>query len=144
MCPRVSGESIGQQWPAAESGTLNTTVHAEDLLKEVSIIFIQFSSVTQLCPTLCNPMSCSPPGSSVHGDSPGKDARAGCHALLQGTFPTQGSNPGILKYRQILYRLSHQGSPTYTPSAITNANNVRFYFFFSDHYSFYFSSFLVN
>ena len=30
------------------------------------------------------------------------------------------------------------------PSAITNANNVRFYFFFSDHYSFYFSSFLVN
>uniref|UniRef100_A0A8B9YL87 Nucleophosmin n=1 Tax=Bos mutus grunniens TaxID=30521 RepID=A0A8B9YL87_BOSMU len=35
----------------------------------------------------------------------------GCHALLQGIFPTQGSNPGLLHCRQILYHLSHQGSP---------------------------------
>ena len=35
----------------------------------------------------------------------------GCHFLLQGIFPTQGSNPGDLHCRQILYRLSHQGSP---------------------------------
>ena len=34
----------------------------------------------------------------------------GCHSLLQGTFLTQGSNPGLLHYRQILYHLSHQGS----------------------------------
>ena len=40
-------------------------------------------SVAQLCPTLCNPMCCNPPGSSVHGDSPGKNAGVGCHALLQ-------------------------------------------------------------
>ena len=39
--------------------------------------------VTQLCPTLCDPMDCSPPGSSVHGDSLGKNAGVGCHALLQ-------------------------------------------------------------
>ena len=51
--------------------------------------------VTQPCPTLCNSMACSPPGSSVHGDSPGKDTGVGCHALLQGIFPTQGSNPGL-------------------------------------------------
>ena len=36
---------------------------------------------------------CSPPGSSVHGDSPGKKSGVGGHALLQGIFPTQGSNP---------------------------------------------------
>ena len=36
----------------------------------------------------------------------------GCHFLLQGIFPTQGSNSGLLHCRQILYRLSHQGSPT--------------------------------
>jgi len=30
---------------------------------------------------------------------------------LQGIFPTQGSNPGLLHYRQILYQLSHKGSP---------------------------------
>ena len=45
--------------------------------------------VTQLCPTLCDPMDCSPPGSSVHGDSLGKATGVGCHALLQGIFPTQ-------------------------------------------------------
>ena len=39
--------------------------------------------VAQSCPTLGNPKDCSPPGSSVHGDSPGKNAGVGCHALLQ-------------------------------------------------------------
>jgi len=66
--------------------------------------------VAQLCLTLCDPMNCSPPGSSVHGDSPGKNIGVGCHALLQGIFPTQGSNPGLLHCRQILYHLSHQKS----------------------------------
>ena len=51
--------------------------------------------VTQSCPTLCNPMDWSPPGSSVHGDSPGENTGMGCHALPQGTFPTEGSNPGL-------------------------------------------------
>ena len=37
-------------------------------------------------------MDCSPPGSSVHEDSPGKNTGVGCHALLQGIFPTQESN----------------------------------------------------
>ena len=36
-------------------------------------------------------------------DSPGKSTRVGCHALLQEIFPTQGSNPGLLRCRQILY-----------------------------------------
>ena len=48
--------------------------------------------VTCLCLTLCNPMDCSLPASSIHGDSPGKNTGASCHALLQGSFPTQGSN----------------------------------------------------
>ena len=69
-----------------------------------------FCLVTQSCPTLHDAMDCSPPGSSVHGDSPGKITGVGCHALLQGIFPTQGSNPGLPHCRQILYRLSHQGS----------------------------------
>ena len=67
--------------------------------------------VAQSCPTLCGPMDFSPPGSSVHGDSPGKNTRVGCHALLQGIFPSQGSNPGRLHCRWILYHLRHQGSP---------------------------------
>ena len=66
----------------------------------------------QSCLTLCDPMDCSPPGSSVHGDSPGKNTRVCCHALLQGIFPTQESNAGLSYCRWILYHLSHQGSPT--------------------------------
>ena len=67
--------------------------------------------VTQSCLTLCDPMDYSLPGSSVHGDSPGKNTRVGCRALLQGIFPTQESNWGLLHCRQILYQLSYQGSP---------------------------------
>ena len=42
---------------------------------------------SQSCPTLCNPMDCSPPGSSVHGIFPGRNMGVGCHFLLQGIFP---------------------------------------------------------
>ena len=59
-------------------------------------------------------MDCSPPGTSVHGDSPGKNTGVGCHALLQGIFPTPESNQGLLHFRQILYQLSCQGSPEIT------------------------------
>ena len=41
--------------------------------------------------TLCDPMDCSPPGSSVHRDSPGKNTGVGCHALLQGNLPNPGT-----------------------------------------------------
>ena len=104
--------------------------------------------VTQSCPTLCNPMKCDPPGSSVHADAPGKNTGVGCQipsrgssqprdlprsptlqvdslqselpgklkntgvgslSLLQGIFPTQELNRGLLHWRQILYQLSSQG-----------------------------------
>ena len=44
-------------------------------------------------------------------DSPGKNNRVGFYSLLQGIFLTQGLNPGLPHCRQILYHLSHQGSP---------------------------------
>ena len=50
---------------------------------------------------------CSPTGLLCPRDSPGKNTRVGCHALLQRIFLTQGSNPGLPHCRQIL---SHQGS----------------------------------
>ena len=43
-------------------------------------------------------------------NSLGKNTGVGCHTLLQGIFPTQGSNSGLLHYRQILYSLSHQAA----------------------------------
>ena len=44
-------------------------------------------------------------------DSPGKNTGVGSHFLLQGIFLSQGLNPGLPSCRQILYCLSHQGSP---------------------------------
>ena len=67
--------------------------------------------VPQSYPTLYDPMDCSLPGSSVLGDSSGKNIGVGCHALLHGIFPTQGSKSSLLHCRPILYSLSHQGSP---------------------------------
>ena len=48
---------------------------------------------------------------SLSMDFPGKNTGVGNHFLLQGLFPTQGSNPGLLCCRQIPYHLSHKGSP---------------------------------
>ena len=52
--------------------------------------------VAQSCLTLCNPRDWSPPGSPVHGHSPGKITGVVCHFLLRGIFPTQESNPHLL------------------------------------------------
>ena len=68
--------------------------------------------VAQLCLTLYDPMDCNPPGSSVHGDSPGKNTGVGSHALLHGIFPIQESNPGLLHCEQILYCLSPPELPS--------------------------------
>ena len=71
--------------------------------------------IAESCPTPCDPMGCSPQGSSIHGVSPDKNIGVDCHGLLQGIFPPWGSNPGLPHCRQILCQLSYQGSPGYSP-----------------------------
>ena len=66
--------------------------------------------VAQSCPTLRDPVDCTPPGSSIHGILQARILEWGGHVLLQGIFPTQGLNPGLPHCRRILYCLSHQGS----------------------------------
>ena len=61
--------------------------------------------VAQLCLTLCDPMDCSP------WNSLGQNTGVSSLSILQGIFPTQRSNPGLSRCRQILYQLSHSGSP---------------------------------
>ena len=60
---------------------------------------------------LCNPPDCSPPGSSILGIFQAKHTGMGCHFLLQGIFPTQGSNLNLLRGRQILYIWASRGAP---------------------------------
>ena len=62
--------------------------------------------VTQSCLTLCDPMNYT-----ASRNSSGQNTGVGSLALLQGIFPTQGSNPGLPHCRQTLYQLSHKGSP---------------------------------
>ena len=61
--------------------------------------------------TLCNPMDCSLPGSSVHGIFQAIVLEWIAISFSRGIFLTQGSNPGLPHCRQMFYRLSHQGSP---------------------------------
>ena len=61
--------------------------------------------VAQLYPTLCNPIDCA-------WSSPGQNTGVGSLSLLQGIFPTQELNWGLLHCRQILYQLSYQGRPS--------------------------------
>ena len=77
------------------------------------------SKVTQHCavcvrPTLCGPVDCGPQA-LLSVDSLGKNTGVGCHALLQGIFPTQGGNKHLiclLHWRQVLYHSRHLGSTT--------------------------------
>ena len=55
--------------------------------------------------------SLRPHGLHSPWNSPGQNTGGGSLSLLQGIFPTQGSNSGLLHYKRILYQLSHKGSP---------------------------------
>ena len=91
--------SIIQVWMRIHFGdvyTITSIVSFPFLLEKVKVLF------AQSCLTLCDPMDCS----LWPWNSPGKNTGVGSHSLLQGIFPTQGSNPGLLHCSQILYHLS--------------------------------------
>ena len=76
--------------------------------------------VAQLCLTL------QPHGLYSPGNSPGQNTGVGSLSLLQGIFPSQGSNPGLLHCRQILYQLSHKGSPPTKSLQLTSDLKVKY------------------
>ena len=84
-----------------ERGGENPRLGNSAKFKYTNIVCMHAKSL-QSCPTLCDPMDCSLPSSSVRGDSPGKNTEVGCHGLLQGIFLTQGLN------RQLLLLLHRQ------------------------------------
>ena len=72
---------------------LNVSSSMSIMIKNGHVPVLSLFSRVQL---FCDPMDCRQPGSSVHGDSPGKNTGVDCHAPLLGIFPTQGSNPSLL------------------------------------------------
>ena len=77
--------------------------------------------VTQSCLTVLRLHRLQPARPLCQWDSPGKNTGVGSHSLLQGTFPTPGLNQGLLHHRQILYHLSHEGSPIRAGGTVTTA-----------------------
>ena len=75
------------------------------------LLFICSYSVAQSCLTLCDLWDCSPPFSLSMG-FPSKNTGVGWYFLLQGIFPTQGSNPRLLHWQADSSPLSHWGSPS--------------------------------
>ena len=94
-----------------------------ELISFTTLWFNSFIDFTPFKVKVLVIQSCPTPRTVAHQllcpwNSPGKNIGVGCPALLQGIFLTQGLNPGLLHCRQILYHLSHQGSPIYSIKVI--------------------------
>jgi len=98
-------------WQKKNSLTLlvGMSIGATTMKNSLDIPCTVLCLVSLLCPTLYDPMDCSPPGPSVHEDSPGKNTGEGSYSLLQGIFLIQGLNSSLPHCRQILCCLIHQG-----------------------------------
>ena len=83
--------------------------------------------IAQLCSTLCDPMDCSLPDSSVHGILQARILEWVAILFSKGLSLTQGSNLGFLHYRLALYHLSHQGSPKTSFSSVQSLSRVRLF-----------------
>ena len=99
----------------------HTVITRQKNLTEPLFIVVQSLSCIQI---FHDPMDCSPPSSFVQRDSLHKNI---------GIFTTQGSNPGLLHHRRILYHLSHQGSP-YSPQIFTQHTAEKSHIFFPCHH----------
>ena len=127
LCSRVCGVSFALEesalcWPSLSTTCLfflvvwGNGLRSELCFHEVFALCWPKSSprvaseATQSCLTLCNPMDCSLPDSSVHGIFQARVLEWVAISFSRGIFPTQGSNLGFLHCRQMLYHLSHRGS----------------------------------
>ena len=93
----------------SNTGCLAQSSCSINLLNECSVAKVEGSEGSESHSGVSN--SLRPHGLYRVRNSPGQNTGVGSLSLLQGIFPTQGSNPGLPHCRQILYQLSHQGSP---------------------------------
>ena len=83
----------------------------------------------QSCQTLRDPVDCTPVGSSVHRDCPGKNTGVGCHALIQVIFPTQGSNLHLPHWQVGSLLLETPGKPRWNITSLVYNSRFIFGFF---------------
>ena len=92
--------------------TQSSEIKLQNVKKKKKFCFLLPLLVSQSCPTLFDPMSCSLPGSSLHGISQSRILEWVAISFSRG-LPNPGIKWDLLSCRQILYHLSHQGSPTF-------------------------------
>ena len=89
--------------------------------------------IAQSCPDLCNPMDCSLPGCFVQGILQARILEWVAIPFSRGSSQprdqTQGSNPGLLHCRQILYCLNHQGSPVWNSMQLLKRFTINYYYY---------------
>ena len=90
-------------WGRTESDTTEATQQQQQHTYE--------KSESASCSVALQPLGLCPARLLCPWNSPGKNTAVGSHSLLQGIFPTEGLNPGLLHCRQIFYHLIHQASP---------------------------------
>ena len=107
LCNNLNGKRIWKRMDACacmtESLCCTPGTNAASFIRRVSVIASGVSDSLQ-------PHGLWPARLLCPWDSPGKNTGVCCHFLLQGIFPIQGSNLGLLYCNRILYCLSHQGS----------------------------------
>ena len=112
---QASGNGVGQgRLAGCSPWGLKESDMTEQLNNSNSYYKVVLCFVTHSCPTLCNPMDCSPPGSSVHGDFAGKNTKVGRRAFLQGIFPIQELNPDLLQLQADSLLTEPPGKPKNT------------------------------
>ena len=106
QCSCLENPREGGAWWAAVYGVAQSQTRLKRLSSSILILMITVHIFTYIyiyihiyirsavlshsvMSSFCNPMDCSPPCSSVHGNFPGRNTRMGCYALLQAIFPTQ-------------------------------------------------------
>ena len=110
----IGSQTVGHNW-ATEQDTwkrMSESLHSSP--ESITMLLIGYTSIedvseSESCSGLSNPLQPHRPYSP--GNSPALNTGVGSLSLLQGIFPTQGSNPGLLHCKRILYQLKHKGSP---------------------------------
>ena len=115
-----AGGSQGTSAWRLESSGLTTQQRVETSATAIAVVVAVAAVVIAVYSRvrLCDPMHCGPPGSSVHG--PLQSVLEWVAIPFSRGSPTQGSNPGLLHCRQILYHLSHQGKTWFQQGEIVN------------------------
>ena len=114
FCPRLGHPSLRAAHQAGLAWGWDTWIipgARPPMVMSLSLPLPSFLVKSESCSAISD--SFQPHGLYSPWNSPGQDTGVGNLCLLQGIFPSQGSNPGLLHCRRILYQLSHKGSPTF-------------------------------